>query len=477
MFRFCLLTLCTFGSLLCLAEDGWTRVFHDSFERQELGADWRVLEGDWRLEDGDLVTEGLGVIAIDREVEGCQRLEFVASSTQPGDLTPMLHMDGEHPNSGYFLQFGGINNTKNKGRRLKSFITLDTDHMIEPGKQHRIVAELDGVHLRLTVDGELVHNYLEVDEPLLGEGHRYAGIYIYTRGRIHEATLSTRPWTGWPEDLPRPEKRQVKPGDNLLLGGDGEDRQALVKWGGIAGRRTDEAHRGEACLEIASTGSANTPGLVELDPDATYELSGWFKSALAEQPSRVLVDWRFYTADKRAITPISIRPDSSVSSLIAPAAKGDRLVRVAKADWKVREKRRQHLVFGAKEDLSDLPNFSAILVEELKEAEDHYLIELNAPLPSDQPVGSGVRLHLYLDHPRIVINPVPTEWTHASMRLSRDVQPGDRVQNHLWPGTHYVKINLIHQYTGYPQDVPDGKPQPHLLFDDLTLKRLDPPQD
>ncbi len=179
------------------AEDGWQLVFSDAFDREELGEDWQVLSGDWRIEDGTLV--GRGQLMVDRSMLGYHRLEFTAESDDPTDLSPVIHSGPSGFSSGYLLQFGGLDNTYNVARRKGKDISTDYKHMIEPGKVHRIVAEFDGEHVRLTVDGQLVHEYKE-ESPLLGEHHAQAGLYIYKPSRIHQIKLYQKVQGDKPDD-------------------------------------------------------------------------------------------------------------------------------------------------------------------------------------------------------------------------------------------------------------------------------------
>lgn len=163
------------------AKDGFRLVFSDDFAGKEAGDNWKVLEGSWKISEGRLT--GKGQIIINRPFSGYQRVEFSAVSEDPGDLSPFIHSDGSGWRKGYFLQFGGMNNTFNAARRSMQEISLDYLHMAEPGKVHNIVAECDGEYVRLTVDDEIVHQYRE-KAPLLGKEHERIGFYFYKPGSI-----------------------------------------------------------------------------------------------------------------------------------------------------------------------------------------------------------------------------------------------------------------------------------------------------
>lgn len=468
---FCLLVI-LFSPSHAAEQPGWRPVFEDDFARKELGPGWTVADGEWTLGNGSLVCPSGGLLVLSQELQGCQRLEFEAISDSPGDLSPVIHSDGRRFDSGYFLQFGGMNNTMNKARRLREFITLDREHMIEPGKWHHVVGEFDGRHVRLTVDGKHVHEYLERDAPLVGDGHRRAGIYVYRQGRIRNAKVYTKPF------VPRAVDPSAAgtdsgplPDGNLLRGGDAEKWDEFVRWGGGAFRNTTDPHSGKACFELRGIGSVTSPGLIEIDWSKTYELSGWFKSVRPGQPSRVLFDIRFFTADKRAIGPHNTCPVSSVSKLLAAASAGDTVLPVAEADWPL-QGRMSSVAFHAKADLSDLPNFEVVPLAGIGKTAAGYQVSLRKPLEEAYPAGTGVRLHRYLDFPRVAHNKTPYEWTRYSFTIAKDVPPGRRVQDCFWPGAKYVRFVIIHQYTSYPEPLPEGEEPPLLRYDDIVFREV-----
>ena len=180
---------------------GWQLVFSDDFEREEIGDDWKFLdlrgagvegEGEWSIRGDGL--EGFGGAVINRRFRGRHRVVVYASSENPCDLSPFIHASLRHGwRGGYLLQFGGHQNTRNEARRFGlEHIGYDTQHMIEPGRVHRIVGEFDGENVRLEVDGKEVHRYYETS-PLIGEHHERVGIYIHNPGRIERVKVYLKP--------------------------------------------------------------------------------------------------------------------------------------------------------------------------------------------------------------------------------------------------------------------------------------------
>lgn len=201
------------GELKSAEEAGWELVFTDTFDREELGPNWNVVDGKWEIVDGALRGSGTLISAKgfpEGRRMGFQRLEFDAitdvkpfilfKTQEPPkvtvcDISSFIHAQPEGGDtspisSGYFFQFGGFNNTKTQIR--KQGVTVaggDEDNkVITPDKLHKIVAENDEGTLRLFVDGELV---LEREEKvsIMGEDQDRVGFYLYTAAKIPEVKV------------------------------------------------------------------------------------------------------------------------------------------------------------------------------------------------------------------------------------------------------------------------------------------------
>ena len=195
-------------------EAEWRLVFVDNVDRGELGDGWRVTAGNWEIVDGTL--RGSGAIVSTRgfpggDEMGFQRMEFEAvtdvqildvlgtedaATPQVGDISSMLHVkwgadsEGSPLKQGYFFQFGGFLNTRNKVLRAWKLLEEERDPAVKivPGKVHQIVVENDGGALRLTVDGTTVLSHKE-DASILGGGHDKVGLYCYTDCKIRNVRV------------------------------------------------------------------------------------------------------------------------------------------------------------------------------------------------------------------------------------------------------------------------------------------------
>jgi|GEM_PF-581001 len=196
----------------------WKLVFSDDFERAELGGDWEPLGGVWKIQDGCL--RGAGTLVSSRAIAKgdkpqCQRLEFDATTDvkpfifeilkkEPTpevtvcDISPFIHCENpkdvpagrkKRPlnvwQTGYFFQFGGFYNTRNK--LLKAGASLvdqeDAAITIVPNKRHHIIVENDEGFLRMFVDGELVFQYFDKN-PIREASHGHIGFYFYGANKV-----------------------------------------------------------------------------------------------------------------------------------------------------------------------------------------------------------------------------------------------------------------------------------------------------
>ncbi len=188
---------------------GWTLFFEDTFDRETLGEDWKVLDGDWKLVDGALLGSGTLISANGipgKDPPGFLRMEFEAiSAVRPiiffpnkpkpkvslGDLSSFLNVQppesGKSPlTSGYFFQFGGMLNTAHRITRTGSEIAGDRDikKTIDQDSIHHVIVENDQGKLRMTVDGVKL---LEVPEKIsiMGTGFDRVGFYFYTAYKVN----------------------------------------------------------------------------------------------------------------------------------------------------------------------------------------------------------------------------------------------------------------------------------------------------
>ncbi len=192
-------------------------------------------------------------------------------------------------------------------------------------------------------------------------------------------------------------------------------------------------------------------GFIPVTAGKQYVLSGFFRST-----GNLFSSFYFgvipYDAEKRVISAYEADtvPDTG-TVLAAPALSGSHeiLVRDARL-WRSERRGVPVVVFNAKPDFSDLPNFGfrSQFKNVLPEA-GAYRVELMKPLDRDYPAGTGVRLHdgafganLYA---AATDKAIPHIWQEYRAVLDFARAP-ERGMTLLRPGTAYVRILVLPNY-------------------------------
>ncbi|MGI5817611.1 MAG: hypothetical protein ACOX9R_05880 [Armatimonadota bacterium] len=181
-------------------EPEWELAFSDDFSRDELGDDWKPLLGGWQIEDGTLRSgAGHAEIVIARPFTGLHRFELEimtpADTVRPCDFSPVIQsrqpLQGQLHAGGYFLQFGGAGNTLN--RILRDGVELhgqSVDRFIEPGRVHHMIAEFDGLMVRLIVDDVTIMEAPDTP-PLVGPDRGTVGLVTYNVAHVGSVRVYT----------------------------------------------------------------------------------------------------------------------------------------------------------------------------------------------------------------------------------------------------------------------------------------------
>lgn len=165
----------------------WKEAYKAEFKDAKPGPEWAVLAGEASCTDGALVlkaaADGDGhIVLTTADCPGSVKMEFdgVLTGDQPCDMSPILNCGQEGHGSGYLLQFGGANNTKNRLRVARKIIktTSRDTPLIEPGKKHHVVAVNEGGKVSLNVDGKPIFKYTD-KQPLEGGIHSMVGFYTH----------------------------------------------------------------------------------------------------------------------------------------------------------------------------------------------------------------------------------------------------------------------------------------------------------
>ncbi len=161
--------------------------YADSFERSQLGKDWKKTGGNWRIEGGELHVRGARnhPLWLLRTLPRDVRVEFdVRSETPDGDIKVEIYGDGasfaktdSYTATSYVIIFGGWNNSRNVLARMDEHgadRVEGTPRKVEPGRIYHFRIERVGAKLSVWVDDEVLLKMSDPN-PLLGRGHDHFG--------------------------------------------------------------------------------------------------------------------------------------------------------------------------------------------------------------------------------------------------------------------------------------------------------------
>lgn len=205
-------SLCVVLSTCCAfaADAQWNLVWHDNFDRDEVGPDWYVCGGKASIEAGRLLLEGGGATIItERRFKADVRIEFDAEAhpgVPPCDLSATIGANKDH-GYGYLFAFGGRSNQANQllGLGVRQ-VDLEPPFVIEHGRVYRLVAQKEGRRLTYTVDGVKILD-AETPDPVGGPGFDRVGMVTWTamyadNFRVYERAVPHPDTPDYPESLP-----------------------------------------------------------------------------------------------------------------------------------------------------------------------------------------------------------------------------------------------------------------------------------
>ena len=183
-----------------------------------------------------------------------------------------------------------------------------------------------------------------------------------------------------------------------------------------------------------------------LDPAKKYQISGEFCQKGGKQVALYL-GFAPYDAKGRQIfsNMVNIVKDTQ-TEVAADAKKGDKVVKVKDASkWNVKTPY-SHIVFGAKADFSDLPNFSrqATAQPNAQQQGEVWEIQLKKPLVQDVAAGTAVRQHT--DGSAFIYTggykKLTDQWVTMKGTIS-GISSFGLPSNKMWKGTEKVRVLIL----------------------------------
>lgn len=206
---------------------------------------------------------------------------------------------------------------------------------------------------------------------------------------------------------------------------------------------------GATVLHLVGDQRPWSPATFEIDPNAAYRLSGEFRAEPGTEPGTLYFGFTQFNRGRLINSPPVNAVESTQTELAAPVSRGGTELRIVSAEnWFTED---GTVVFGAKGDLTDLPNFDYTkggITNLVRNADGTATLFLSKPVDGDHPAGTAVREHrhggnyLYAGCWNI---PAPREWTrfegtvggHALLGL-----PYDK----WWPGAEKAGILILANY-------------------------------
>lgn len=195
-----------------------------------------------------------------------------------------------------------------------------------------------------------------------------------------------------------------------------------------------------------------------LDPAKKYRLSGEFRCIQGKSPN-VYLGYAPRDAKNRQIRPACVLSQKdSLTELAENVKAGDKVLKIKDASKWDTVFPYTNIVFNAKDDLSDLPNFEVFPIEKdsIKKVGDVWEITLKDAARKAYPAGTKVRqqkdgaTYIYTAS----AGPVKQEWTARTGVISGEVlkEMNSTTTSKLWPGTKSVQV-LVMFLGGTPDSV------------------------
>lgn len=266
--------------------------------------------------------------------------------------------------------------------------------------------------------------------------------------------------------------------ENFLLDGDFEDESFPRKWvpNGSAVIESAEKHAGEHSMRMTqSLSHAYSPELIEVDPQAHYQLRAFIKEPegkLADEyrPLNVILMLRLYDNYEQEIPAYAVHALPGTMTILSKDANQGADTIFVTADPSMFQTGDTAIAFNAMEDLSDIPNTTTSVVADITYASGEAKIKLAAPLKESYAKGTNVRQHLAMNWPSISVKP-SSGWTEQVLDIGGVMDPEQAQPGQFWPGTRYVRVVIapvIKNKSGQtgPQAI-------DLLVDDVSFTPMD----
>ncbi|MFM8830718.1 MAG: hypothetical protein ACKOHM_06900 [Spartobacteria bacterium] len=220
-----------------------------------------------------------------------------------------------------------------------------------------------------------------------------------------------------------------------------------------------------------AAGTAFSEALIPVDPNAHYELSGFFMSE--EGTALVYLGFDCYDADERRIGSVQVNPIPGTETELREDAKnGDKVLKIKNGsawafdpEWTL-----SYGVVAFDVDASgaygDLPNrkLSPMGITAIRQIGGQWEVELANPMGADYPAGTKVREQKASGAYGWIVGKsgIGSQWVELKGKISgvstAGLEPGK-----FWPGTRFVKVAILNLNR-------EKDESPNVLVDDVVLR-------
>ena len=186
--------------------------------------------------------------------------------------------------------------------------------------------------------------------------------------------------------------------------------------------------------------------LIKIDPAKKYQVSGEFRTA-AGPAALVYLGFAPCDAKNNLLWARGVNTVANTQTEIAEdAKKGSKTIKVKDASKWNKTTKYSWMVFGAKDDFSDLPNMNAVstVPQSFKQDGDVWEVALKTPLKAD--IAAGTKVRQQLDGASYMYSAgafkVGDKWI-ARKGIATGMAKNGNPSNKFWPGTVTARILIL----------------------------------
>jgi hypothetical protein len=228
----------------------------------------------------------------------------------------------------------------------------------------------------------------------------------------------------------------------------------LATFSGALAPATDSEPKDDESILLEGFVNMTSVQQIPVDPEKSYELSGWFKSTGAK-PSKLYFGLRALDEGGIDIWPSQICWVADTDTVLtANASIGDTTVKIKNgANWQAGKEKFIAFKTDPTGNMDDLPNRNLVGIESVQQSGDHWEAKLASPLTEDFPAATPVRHHAIYAGVHIYCGgasgvEVPFEWTFYRGTIRGEVKVA--AQTAFWPKTRLVSIVVGGNYMEGP---------------------------